>query len=139
MVDPLYSTYFMMRKDWTISSFSLLGFPCACWSRQREGAGRPRNLGPGLGVFQRSWDDSLVVRALGGLHTICRVAAYFDCDSILDDVLNVLLPIGTDYVMNAIVTDNSTEESGIRGESYHNVLDGDDFMLLINDIRRQNE
>jgi brefeldin A-resistance guanine nucleotide exchange factor 1 len=63
------------------------------------------------GIFQRSWDDGLVVKALNGLQTICRVAAYFECGSILDDVLNILLPMGTDYVMNAIVTDRSGSQT----------------------------
>ena len=63
------------------------------------------------GIFQRSWDDSLVVKALGGLQTICRVAAYFECGSILDDVLNILIPMGTDFVMNTTITDSSGSDN----------------------------
>ena len=72
------------------------------------------------GIFLRSWDDALVVKALDALRTLARVAACLECDSAINDVLQVLLPQGTDYITNCIASDFLTGDgasvvSSVRG------------------------
>ena len=56
------------------------------------------------GIFLRSWDDALVVKALDALRSVARVAAYLGCDSTVTEVLQVLLPQGRDYVLGCIAS-----------------------------------
>jgi golgi-specific brefeldin A-resistance guanine nucleotide exchange factor 1 len=58
------------------------------------------------GIFLRSWDDALVVKALDALRTMVGVAAYLECDSTMNDILQILLPHGRDYILNCITADN---------------------------------
>ena len=57
------------------------------------------------GVFARSYDDALVVRTLRGLQQIVKVAAHFEFDNIVNDVLQILLPQGRDFVLQCITND----------------------------------
>jgi brefeldin A-resistance guanine nucleotide exchange factor 1 len=58
-----------------------------------------------VGVYLRSWDDALVVKALNGLKQMTKVAAHFDLDETVNDVLEALLPMGRDYVMGCVALD----------------------------------
>eukprot|EP00986_Skeletonema_menzelii_P019118 scaffold27064_cov167-Skeletonema_menzelii.AAC.20 len=49
-------------------------------------------------VYVDSWDDALVVKALDGLRNCAFVAAYFGLGSIFNQVLEMLLGFGQDYV-----------------------------------------
>eukprot|EP00984_Skeletonema_dohrnii_P016038 scaffold7036_cov82-Skeletonema_dohrnii-CCMP3373.AAC.1 len=49
-------------------------------------------------VYVDSWDDALVVKALDGLRNCAFVAAYFGLGSIFNQVLEMMLGFGQDYV-----------------------------------------
>lgn len=60
------------------------------------------------GIFLRSWDDALVVKAIMGMKQMAHVAAYFDLDTIVNDILLTLLPMGRDYVMGCVALDRAS-------------------------------
>ena len=57
------------------------------------------------GVFLRSWDDALVVRAIHGMKQMARVAACLGLDQVVNDILLILLPMGRDYIMGCVALD----------------------------------
>lgn len=61
-----------------------------------------------FGIFSRTWDDSLVVRSLRGLQQIVVLAAHFELDYVINDVLQALLPLGREYIVNCIANDQAT-------------------------------
>lgn len=63
------------------------------------------------GVFTRSYDDALVVRTLRGLQQMVKVAAHFEFDKIINDVLQLLLPQGRDYVLECIAFDQQQQNT----------------------------
>ena len=69
------------------------------------------------GVFARSYDDALVVRTLRGLQQMVKLAAYFEFDSIINDVLQILLPQGRDYVSECITFDQQQHSNAMDMEA----------------------
>lgn len=59
-------------------------------------------------AFLRSWDDALVVRALNGMKNAARLAAHFELNWVIDDILSSLLPMGRDYISGCVALDYST-------------------------------
>lgn len=57
------------------------------------------------GVFLRSWDDALVVKAMRGMQQMAKLAARFELDWVINDVLEALLPMGRDYTMGCVALD----------------------------------
>jgi brefeldin A-resistance guanine nucleotide exchange factor 1 len=49
-------------------------------------------------VFVQSWDDTLVVKALNGLRSSANICAYFGLTKDLDELIDLLLSWGQDYV-----------------------------------------
>jgi golgi-specific brefeldin A-resistance guanine nucleotide exchange factor 1 len=70
-----------------------------------------------IGIFTRSWDDALVVRTLRGLQQMVKLAAFFELDRVVNDVLQVLLPQGRDYILNCITLDQSAPTAMDGGAS----------------------
>jgi hypothetical protein len=64
-----------------------------------------------LGVFLRTWDDSVVIRCLRGLQDIVTLAAFLELDSVVNNVLQALLPQGRGYIMMTIAKDNNVGHS----------------------------
>jgi len=69
------------------------------------------------GVFTRSYDDALVVRTLRGLQQMVKVAAFFEFDNIINDVLQMLLPQGRSYVLECIAYDQQQIANGMDMET----------------------
>lgn len=69
------------------------------------------------GVFVRSFDDALVVRTLRGLQQMVKVAAHFEHDNMINDVLQILLPQGRDYVLECIAYDQQQLSNGMDMEA----------------------
>jgi brefeldin A-resistance guanine nucleotide exchange factor 1 len=59
-------------------------------------------------TFLRSWDDALVVRALNGMKNLARLAALFEVNWVIDEVLVALLPMGRDYISGCVALDYAT-------------------------------
>lgn len=57
------------------------------------------------GIFERSWDDAMVVKALRGLQQTAKLAAHFDMNSVFNEILEFLLAKGRDYVTECITMD----------------------------------
>jgi hypothetical protein len=49
-------------------------------------------------VFVQSWDDSLVMKALNGLRSSANISAYFGLTSEFDEIMELLLSWGQDYL-----------------------------------------
>jgi brefeldin A-resistance guanine nucleotide exchange factor 1 len=64
------------------------------------------------GIFMRSWDDALVVKTLRGMKQMAKIAVFFDLDYIVDEILQVLLPRGRDYVINCVTWDHANNVDG---------------------------
>lgn len=64
------------------------------------------------GVFCRSWDDDLVVRALRGMKQMAKMCEFFETDDILNDLLQILLRLGRDYIMGCTALEHSGYDSG---------------------------
>ena len=54
------------------------------------------------GAFLRSWDDALVVRTFRGMKSMAKLAAGFELDWVIEDLLQALLPMGRDYIMGCV-------------------------------------
>jgi hypothetical protein len=64
------------------------------------------------GIFMRSWDDALVVKALRGMQQMAKIAVFFDLDSVVDEILQILLPRGRDYVIACVKWDHANVDGG---------------------------
>ena len=49
-------------------------------------------------VFAQSWDDALVMKALNGLKSSAHICAYFGLSQELDEIIDLLLSWGQDYI-----------------------------------------
>jgi brefeldin A-resistance guanine nucleotide exchange factor 1 len=72
------------------------------------------------GIFKRSWDDALVVKALRGMQQMAKIAVFFELDSIVDDILKELLPLGRDYVVSCVTWDYANTDGGASVASTNN-------------------
>jgi brefeldin A-resistance guanine nucleotide exchange factor 1 len=63
-------------------------------------------------AFLRSWDDALVVRALNGMKNMARLAALFEVNWVIDEILDALLPMGRDYISGCVALDYATVNDG---------------------------
>jgi len=53
-------------------------------------------------IFVRSTNDALVTKALGGFQEMSKICVYFDLDETFNDILQILLGHGRDYIMSCI-------------------------------------
>lgn len=63
-------------------------------------------------VFARSWDDSLIFKALNGFKNLARMCEFFQVDEALNDMLQSLLGFGRDYIMGCVALEYAGYDHG---------------------------
>jgi len=63
-------------------------------------------------VFVRSTSDALVVRTLVGFQQMAKICVYFDLDETFNEILQILLGHGRDYIMSCIALEYAGYEGG---------------------------
>ena len=58
-------------------------------------------------VFNRSWDDAIVFRSLRGFKQMAMIADHFGMDDVVNEIIELLLTKGRDYVINCIMLDHN--------------------------------
>jgi brefeldin A-resistance guanine nucleotide exchange factor 1 len=62
-------------------------------------------------VFVRSTDDALVVKALNGFQQMAKICIYFELDETFNEILQILLGHGRDYIMSCIALEYAGYDS----------------------------
>lgn len=62
-------------------------------------------------VFVRSTDDALVVKALNGFQQMAKICIYFELDETFNEILQILLGHGRDYIMGCIALEYAGYDS----------------------------
>ena len=62
-------------------------------------------------IFERSTDDALVVKALRGFQQVAKICVYFDLDETFNEILQILLGHGRDYIMSCIALEYAGSDS----------------------------
>ena len=77
-------------------------------------------------VFNRSWDDGVVFRSLRGFKQMAMIADHFGLDDVVNEIIELLLSKGRDYVVNCITMDhNPKTNTTIQKDSSNRSLETD--------------
>lgn len=85
-------------------------------------------------VFVKSTDDVLVLKTLRGFQQMAKICVYFDLDETFNDILQIQLGHGRDYIMSCIALEYAGYDSGHimaagpAGIDGHDSLTTDDFV-----------
>ena len=78
-------------------------------------------------VFSRSWDDLLVVKTLKGFKQMATVCVYFRLDEMFNQILEILLQHGKEYIVKSISLAYSAGHDKItNASSTHYSSDGEE-------------
>lgn len=63
-------------------------------------------------AFVKSTDDHLIIKILKGFKQMSKICVYFDLDETFNDILQILLGHGRDYIMSCIALEYAGLDSG---------------------------
>jgi hypothetical protein len=68
-------------------------------------------------VFVKSYDDAVVFKTLRGLKQMAMIADYFGMGNVVNEIIEVLLQQGRDYIMHCIAQDHIADAAGSMGNN----------------------